>query len=111
MPPAIALKPLPLPVKTPVFAVNATAVTVLFTLNPVNVPTLVMLGCALVVTVPAVVALVAAPLNDPTKVVAVIELLAKLELIPELVHSEILPVVAFANIKYPVPVPGAVTLM
>ena len=55
--PAIALRPLPLPVNIPVFAVNATAVTVPLTPKLVNVPTLVMLGCAAVVTVPAVVAL------------------------------------------------------
>ena len=54
--PAIALRPLPLPVKTPVLAVNATAVTVPLTPNDVSVPTLVILGCAAVVTVPAVVA-------------------------------------------------------
>ena len=37
--------------------------------------------------------------------------MAKLELIPALVNSATLPVVAFANTTYPVPVPGAVTLM
>ena len=42
--PAIALKPEPLPVNTPVFAVNATAVTVPLTPNPVNVPKLVTFG-------------------------------------------------------------------
>ena len=57
--PTIALSPLPLPVNTPVLAVNAGAVTVPLTPKLVNVPTLVMLGCAAVVTVPAVVALVA----------------------------------------------------
>ena len=40
------------------------------TVNPVNVPRLVILGCALVVTVPAVVAFVAVPDNAPVKVVA-----------------------------------------
>jgi len=54
--PTNELNPLPLPVNTPVFAVNATAVTVPFTPKVVNVPTLVILGCAAVVTVPAVVA-------------------------------------------------------
>ena len=34
------------------FAVKFTAVTVPLTFNPVNVPTLVMLGCAAVVNVP-----------------------------------------------------------
>ena len=65
--PANALNPLPLPVNTPVFAVTATAVTVPLTPSDVNVPTDVMLGCAAVVTVPAV---VAAPLNAPVNVVA-----------------------------------------
>ena len=60
---------------------------------------------------PAVVALVAAPLNAPTNVVAVIELFAKFEVIPAVVHSATLPVVALANTTYPVPVPGAVTLI
>ena len=36
----------------PVLAVNATAVTVPFTPSEVNVPTLVTLGCAAVVSVP-----------------------------------------------------------
>ena len=88
--PAIALKPLPLPVNTPVFAVILAAVILPFTLRPVSVPTEVMLGCAAVVTVPAVVAepaLVAAPLNAPTKVVAVIELLDKFALIPVLMTA------------------------
>ena len=66
--PAIALRPDPLPVKTPVLAVNATAVTVPLTPRPVSVPRLVMLPCAAVVTVPAV---VAAPVNAPTNVVDV----------------------------------------
>jgi hypothetical protein len=51
----------------------------------------VILGCAAVVTVPAVVALVAAPLNAPTKVVAVIEALAKLALMPVLITACELP--------------------
>ena len=76
--PTIELNPLPLPVNTPVFAVNATAVTVPLTPKLGNVPTLVIFGCAFVVTVPAVVALVAAPLNAPTNVVAVIAPFAKL---------------------------------
>ena len=42
--PAIALSPLPLPVNTPVFAVNAGAVTVPLTPSEVNVPTDVILG-------------------------------------------------------------------
>jgi hypothetical protein len=53
----------PLPVKIPVLAVKAEAVTVPLTPRLVSVPTEVMFGCAAVVTVPAVVALVAAPLN------------------------------------------------
>ena len=57
--PAISLSPEPLPVNTPVFAVNATAVTVPFTPSEVNVPTEVMFGCAFVVTVPAVPAVAA----------------------------------------------------
>jgi hypothetical protein len=60
--------------------VNVLAVTVPLTPSDVNVPTDVILGCAAVVTVPAVVALVAAPLNAPTKVVAVILALPKLAL-------------------------------
>ena len=79
-PPAIALSPLPLPVNIPVLAVNATAVTVPFTPSDVSVPTEVILGCAAVVTVPAVVALVAAPLNAPTNVVAIIAPFARLAL-------------------------------
>ena len=54
-------------------------------LTAVNVPTLVIFGCAAVVTVPAVVALVAAPLNAPTNVVAVILALPKLAVIPVLI--------------------------
>jgi len=57
----------------------------------VNVPVLVILGCAAVVTVPAVVALVAAPLNAPTKVVAVIDALPKLALIPVLITAAEFP--------------------
>jgi hypothetical protein len=105
--PAIALRPLPLPVNTPVLAVNAEAVTVPLTPNDVNVPTDVMLGCAAVVTVPAVVALVAAPLNAPTNVVAVIELFDKLAMSPVLVSSVMLPVAAFANMRKLLPVPAA----
>ena len=105
--PAIALRPLPLPVKTPVLAVNATAVTVPLTPSEVNVPTLVMFGCAAVVTVPAVVALVAAPLNAPTNVVAVIELFDRLAVRPVLVSSATLPVAAFAKMRKLFPVPAA----
>ena len=60
---------LPLPVNTPVFAVILAAVIVPLTPRLVSVPTLVIFGCALVVTVAAV---VAAPLNAPTKVFALI---------------------------------------
>ena len=49
-------------------AIRLPAVTLPVTANDVNVPTDVMLGCAAVVTVPAV---VAAPLNEPTNVVDV----------------------------------------
>jgi hypothetical protein len=42
--PAIALSPLPLPVNTPVLAVNAGAVIVPLEFNDVRVPTLVMFG-------------------------------------------------------------------
>ena len=62
--PAIALSPLPLPVKIPVLAVMFAAVIVPLTPKLVNVPVLVIFGCALVVTVPAVVAEFAEPLND-----------------------------------------------
>ena len=55
--PTIELNPLPLPVNTPVFAVMFAAVIVPLTPNDVSVPTLVIFGCALVVTVPAVFAL------------------------------------------------------
>ena len=74
-------------------------VVVAVTASDDNVPTLVMFGCAFVVTVPAVVALVAAPLNAPTNVVAVIELFDKLAIRPVLVNSDILPVAAFAKIR------------
>ena len=75
----------------------------------VNVPVLVILGCAFVVTVPAVPAvpaLVAAPLNAPTNVVAVIELFDKLAIKPVLVTSAILPVAAFAKIIKLFPAPA-----
>ena len=52
-----------------VFRLPALALPV--TAREVNVPTDVMFGCAAVVTVPAVVALVAAPVNAPTNVVEV----------------------------------------
>ena len=86
---------------------NATAVTVPLTPSEVNVPTLVMFGCAAVVTVPAVVALVAAPLNAPTNVVAVIELFDRLAVRPVLVSSATLPVAAFAKMRKLFPVPAA----
>ena len=108
--PAIALNPLPLPVNTPVLAVMLAAVIVPLTPNDVSVPTLVILGCADVVTVPAVVALVAAPDRAPTNVVAVIELFDKLAMRPVLVSSVILPVAAFAKRRKLFPVPAA-TLM
>ena len=53
-PPAIFVNPAPLPVNTPVLAVNADAVTVPVTSKLVNVPTLVMLPCAAPVTATAV---------------------------------------------------------
>jgi len=106
--PTNELNPLALPVNTPVFAVNAGAVIVPLEFKLVKVPVLVIFGCALVVTVPAV---VAAPDNAPTKVVAVIALFAKFIDIPELANSAIFPVVALAPIIYAVPVPGAVTLI
>jgi hypothetical protein len=59
-----------------------------------NEPTLVIFGCAAVVTVPAVVALpavVAAPDSAPTNVVAVIEALPKLALILVLITADELP--------------------
>ena len=83
------------------------AVTAPDTPKLVSVPTLVMLGWAAVVTVPAVVALVAAPLKAPTKVVAVIELFDKLAVKPVLVNSVMLPVAAFAKIRKLFPVPAA----
>ena len=73
------------------FDVNVLAVTVPLTPNDVNVPTEVMFGWAAVVTVPAVVAEVAAPLNAPTNVVAVIDALPKLALIPVLITALELP--------------------
>ena len=54
------------------------------TIKTVNVPNDVMFGCALVVTVAAVVAEVAVPLNEPTNVVAVSEPFARLPLIDTL---------------------------
>jgi len=65
-------------------------VTFPVTARLVNVPTLVIFGCAAVVTVPAVVAvvaLVAVPLSEPTNVVAVILALAKLALIAVLITA------------------------
>ena len=53
--------PDPLPVNMPEFAVILTAVIKPFTFNPVNIPILVILPCAAVVTVPAVVALDTVP--------------------------------------------------
>ena len=85
-------------------------VVVPVTPSEVSVPTEVIFGCAAVVTVPAVVALVAAPLNAPTNVVAVIELFDKLAVRPVLVNSVILPVAAFAKRRKLFPVPAA-TLM
>ena len=105
--PAIALSPLPLPVNTPVFAVMFAAVMLPLTPSDVSVPTEVILGCAAVVTVPAVVALVAAPDRAPTNVVAVIELFDKLAVKPVLVSSEMLPVAAFAKIRKLFPDPAA----
>ena len=61
------------------------------TVKLVNVPVLVMFGCAAVVTVPAVVALVAAPVKAPTNVVAVIDALPKLALILVLITADELP--------------------
>ena len=52
-----AVKLLPLPENTPVFAVIFAAVILPLTPKLVNVPVLVMFGCAFVVTVPAVVVL------------------------------------------------------
>ena len=78
-----------------------------FTPSDVRVPTDVILGCAAVVTVPAVVALVAAPLRSPTNVVAVIELFDRLAMRPVLVNSATLPVAAFAKTRKLLPVPAA----
>jgi hypothetical protein len=60
----LAPDPLRVPTKLPLVVLPVTA-------KLVSVPTEVMLGCAAVVTVPAVVALVAAPVNEPTNVVDV----------------------------------------
>ena len=65
--PAILLTPVPVTLRTPV-VVKLPALTFPVTDNEDNVPTLVIFGCALVVTVAAV---VAAPLNAPTNVVLV----------------------------------------
>ena len=60
-------------------------------------------GCAAVVTVPAVVALVAAPLSAPTNVVAVIEALPKLALIEVLKTADELPLALdVVNVGYTV---------
>ncbi len=68
-----------------------------------SVPVEVILGCAAVVTVPAVVALVAAPLSAPTNVVAVIEALPKLALIPVLNTAWLLPfALEVVNVGYTV---------
>jgi hypothetical protein len=69
-----------------------------------------MFGCAAVVTVPAVVALVAAPLSAPINVVAVIALVDRLAVIPVLVTSDTLPVAAFANMKKLFPDPAATVI-
>jgi len=61
------------------------------TVKLVNDPVLVIFGCAAVVTVPAVVALVAAPDKAPINVVAVIDALPKLALIPVLITADELP--------------------
>ena len=45
------LKLCPLPENTPVFAINVGAITFPLTPKLINVPTLVMLGCALLLTV------------------------------------------------------------
>ena len=87
------------------------AVTLPVTANDVSVPTEVMLGCAFVVTVPAVVALVAAPDRAPTNVVAVIELLDKLAVKPVLVSSAAFPVAAFAKTRKLFPVPVATLIV
>ena len=64
--PAILLTPVPVTLSTPV-VVRFPAATLPVTASEVNVPTLVIFGCAAVVTVPAV---VAAPLSAPVNVVA-----------------------------------------
>ena len=65
-----------------------------------RVPTLVILGCAFVVTVPAV---VAAPDNAPTNVVAVIDALLKLALILVLITAWLLPLALdVVNVGYTV---------
>ena len=98
--PLMFVNPAPLPVNIPVLAVNATAVTVPLTPKLVSVPTLVMFGCAAVVTVPAV---VAAPLSAPTNVVAVIDALAKLELIDVLITADEFPLaLEVVNVGYTV---------
>ena len=112
MPPVTKLPAVTLPV-----AVINPAVPKLPTLafpdteTAVNVPTLVILGCAFVVTVPAVVALVAAPLNAPTNVVAYNAPLLVLATKTELAVSVTFPVSAFANIRYALPADCVVTLM
>ena len=64
---------------------------------------LVIFGCAAVVTVPAVVALVAAPLSAPTNVVAVIDALAKLALIDVLNTADEFPLaLEVENVGYTV---------
>jgi hypothetical protein len=79
--------------KLPALALPVTA-------SEVNVPTDVMLGCAAVTTVPAVVAF---PLSAPTNVVAVMLALAKLALIPVLITAELLPFALLAvNVGYTV---------
>jgi hypothetical protein len=69
--PVIELRDEPLPltlVNTPFVAPILPTLALPVTANEVNVPTLVILGCAAVVTVPAV---VAAPVSAPTNVVDV----------------------------------------
>ena len=109
----VAAEPDALPVNAPVNVVALTlpALMLPVTAKLLNVPVEVMLGCAAVVTVPAVVALVAAPLNAPTNVVAVIELFDKLAINPVLVISATLPVAAFANIRKLFPVPAATLIL
>ena len=76
------------------------AVILPVTASDVSVPTEVMFGCAAVVTVPAV---VAAPLNAPTNVVAVIEELPKLALMPVLITALELPLaLEVLNVGYTV---------